>query len=76
MDEADKAQQEVDRQLATTITNREAVRDIKLAQPSADNCSDCGVDIPAERKLAVPGCQRCISCKEKFEILQRRTKNA
>jgi len=76
MDEADKAQEEVDRQLATTIANIKLEQDVKLARLAADDCIDCGVDIPMERKLAVPGCQRCVSCKEKFEILQRRIKNA
>jgi phage/conjugal plasmid C-4 type zinc finger TraR family protein len=32
-------------------------------------CIDCGGDIPDARLEAVPGCQRCVSCQEKFEAI-------
>ena len=35
--------------------------------PSADECEDCGDEIPENRKIAVPGCSRCIHCQSVFE---------
>ena len=34
---------------------------------SADNCVDCGYQIPSERQLAVKGCQRCTECASLLE---------
>ena len=34
---------------------------------SAEYCEDCGDEIPEARRLAVPGCQRCVFCQEKAE---------
>ncbi|MBJ8745995.1 TraR/DksA family transcriptional regulator [Citrobacter farmeri] len=31
---------------------------------SAERCMECGEDIPAPRRAAVPGCQTCASCLE------------
>ncbi len=36
---------------------------------SAEFCDYCGVDIPEARRVAVPGCQRCIDCQQ---LLERR----
>ncbi|MDK2124167.1 TraR/DksA C4-type zinc finger protein [Parachitinimonas caeni] len=33
------------------------------SRPPADNCCDCDEPIPEPRRLAVPGCQRCIDCQ-------------
>lgn len=30
---------------------------------SAEHCEDCGTAIPAARRVAVPGCQRCVDCQ-------------
>lgn len=27
-------------------------------------CVDCGMDIPAARKAAMPGCRYCVTCQE------------
>ena len=35
--------------------------------PSLDECEDCGEEIPENRKIAVPGCSRCIHCQSVFE---------
>ncbi len=29
---------------------------------SRENCIDCGEEIPLARRIAAPGCQRCIAC--------------
>lgn len=34
---------------------------------SAEFCEDCGDEIPLARRLAVPGVQVCVFCKEKQE---------
>lgn len=35
---------------------------------SATECEECGGEIPAARRLAVPGCQRCIECQHEWEL--------
>ncbi|QIE86975.1 TraR/DksA C4-type zinc finger protein [Pseudomonas nitroreducens] len=35
---------------------------------SATHCEDCGDEIPAARRLAVPGCECCIDCQQLREV--------
>lgn len=35
---------------------------------SASHCEECGDVIPAARRLAVPGCDRCVSCQTRQEV--------
>ena len=35
---------------------------------SAEHCSQCGEDIPALRRAAVPGCQTCAECQGVLEL--------
>lgn len=35
---------------------------------SAERCEECGEDIPAPLRAAVPGCQTCASCQEEIEL--------
>jgi len=35
---------------------------------SAEYCEDCGTAIPGARRLAVPGCQRCVDCQGIREV--------
>jgi len=74
MDEADKAQKEVDLQLQLSITNKKRELENALTIPTADECAECGELIPSARQIAVPGCQHCIDCAENFEQKQRRIK--
>lgn len=46
----------------TAIKNR-----IKETRPSAMYCEDCDEEIPARRRLAVVGVQRCVSCQTVHE---------
>jgi phage/conjugal plasmid C-4 type zinc finger TraR family protein len=39
---------------------------------SASECGDCGDQIPEERRLAAPGCTRCIDC-ERINEAKRKT---
>jgi len=42
-----------------------------LAVSSAEYCEDCGDDIPPARRLAAPGCTRCIDCQAMDELERR-----
>ncbi|EPG4624241.1 TPA: TraR/DksA family transcriptional regulator [Citrobacter koseri] len=53
-------QQRIDMAVAAHRLNRNAV--------SAEHCMECGEDIPAPRRAAVPGCQTCASCQEEIEL--------
>lgn len=35
---------------------------------SATHCEECGGDIPAARRLAVPGCEYCVDCQRLAEV--------
>ncbi len=39
----------------------------QAAQPSAEECEECGDEIPEGRRQAVPGVQFCVFCQEKHE---------
>jgi phage/conjugal plasmid C-4 type zinc finger TraR family protein len=34
---------------------------------SLEHCEDCEQPIPKKRRLAVPGCRRCVACQQEFE---------
>lgn len=34
-------------------------------------CCKCGEPIEEQRRLAVPGCQTCISCQEDLELISK-----
>ncbi|WP_213192555.1 TraR/DksA family transcriptional regulator [Klebsiella aerogenes] len=38
---------------------------------SAEYCSECGEDIPAPRRAAVPGCQTCAECQADLELIMK-----
>lgn len=60
-------------QLHAIHNNLNAVANVRRAmlkqaqEPSAEECEDCGEEIPEARRLAVPGVQRCVFCQEKHE---------
>lgn len=35
---------------------------------SSEHCAECGEDIPAARRAAVPGCQTCAECQGVIEL--------
>jgi RNA polymerase-binding transcription factor DksA len=39
----------------------------QAAEPSAEECEECGDEIPEAHRLAVPGCKLCVFCKERQE---------
>lgn len=38
-----------------------------VASEDALDCGDCGEEIPAARRTALPGCARCIDCQTDYE---------
>ncbi len=42
---------------------------MKVSQNAEEivNCIDCGEEIPKARRVAYPGCELCIHCKEEQE---------
>lgn len=60
-------------QLNSIISNQNAIGKVQQelakqrAQPSLEECEDCGEDIPKARQEAQPGVTRCIYCQELFE---------
>ena len=46
-------------------------RRVVVTAASAVFCEDCGDDIPAARRLAAPGCTRCIDCQALDELERR-----
>ena len=66
MDISDRATQQEE------LAREEALRQIRLPEkPAATSllyCVDCGARIPKRRRLAVPGCTRCVGCQAYQEI--------
>jgi phage/conjugal plasmid C-4 type zinc finger TraR family protein len=51
-----------------------AIGDIRarLAEPGADACEDCGDEIPAQRRAAMPSARRCAACETRRERAAKR----
>lgn len=78
MDLAEKAaegeQRFTDRSLAAREAAWRAARNPGGA--SLTHCLDCGDEIPAARRQAIPACERCAECQqdhERRETIKRRT---
>ena len=60
-------------QLHAIHNNMNAIANVRrelekqAAMPSAEECEECGDEIPEARRLAVPGVQLCVFCQEKHE---------
>ncbi|STV95634.1 phage/conjugal plasmid C-4 type zinc finger protein, TraR family [Klebsiella michiganensis] len=60
----DQANELAERRLEMTIQYMR----INHAAVSATHCRDCGEEIPEQRREAVAGCQRCVSCASDIEL--------
>ncbi len=49
-----------------------AAAGITRGTTSALYCIDCEKPIPEARRIAVPGCERCVHCEQANETLRRR----
>jgi len=60
-------------QINSLIANQNAVNHVRqqllreAQEPSAEECEQCGEEIPEARRVAVPGVKYCIFCKAKRE---------
>ena len=60
-------------QLHAIHIHMNAVRDVQRALaaqeavPSAEQCEECGDEIPLQRRTAIRGVQRCTFCQELLE---------
>ena len=70
MDDIDKAQQHIERELEDAI--RAARRITPPKALSARVCCECGEDIPAERRHAIAGVQTCFACAAMLESRRAR----
>ncbi|MDF3935472.1 TraR/DksA C4-type zinc finger protein [Pseudomonas citronellolis] len=49
-----------------------AMRRSATAEEGAADCQACGDPIPEARRLAAPGCRRCLDCQAIEELERRR----
>ena len=60
-------------QLHSIHNNMNAIANVRrkleeqAAQPSLEECEECGDEIPEARRNAIPGVRLCVFCKEKQE---------
>jgi len=66
MDQFDRAQELDARYLQQALNEWSKSRPVSDEEPSMQ-CLECGGEIPAARRLAVPGCRRCITCQQTWE---------
>lgn len=73
MDDVDIAQRNQEEDIRRALRNRisragsRPIMDSMTREGISPLCEDCGGEIPAARREAVPGCTRCIRCQEQFE---------
>jgi len=53
-----------EKQTAMALKNHFANQPKQTQLNSAEECNECGSDIPKARQEAVKGCQFCINCQE------------
>jgi phage/conjugal plasmid C-4 type zinc finger TraR family protein len=68
----DRAQQYDEQYREIAIASHFSSRIAQRHQPRAADCIDCGEEIPADRREAVPDATRCIGCQEKHERIYGR----
>lgn len=70
----DQAQQlDLDEAEALVKRHRETVAPLLTAPPNAPTeCEECGDEIPAKRREALPGTALCANCKAYFEQQHKR----
>ena len=57
-DDADIADEIAERERTAALAGREI-----YTGESAEECEDCGDEIPIKRRQAIPGCTRCAFCQ-------------
>jgi len=62
----------VQEQIEATV--EDAVQLVRSRLPEGESCKicqECGIEIPAARRKAVPGVRQCIQCQEEIEKHQK-----
>ena len=65
MDECEMALLDEASYLAVML--KDISRKVDPTQKAASECTDCESPIPERRRLAMPGCSRCITCQTEVE---------
>ena len=65
MDDIDKAQMHIERELEDAIAAARGV--MPPDTRSADTCAICSMEISSARQVAVPGCTTCFDCAVELE---------
>lgn len=57
-----------------TAERDKAIADIRaqLAEQGAEDCEDCGEEIPSQRRAAMPSARRCAECETRRERAAKR----
>lgn len=63
-DKADIADEYIERSLALALANQ---RNQSAPVNDAPYCLECGDEIPAPRRQALPGCATCVDCQQALE---------
>lgn len=71
MDQVDEAQrlEQIDRDRAIEAHRRQAA--LQASRETADDCDECGLEIPSGRQIAVPGTRHCTHCATLIENAAR-----
>lgn len=73
MDPIDRAQVLVESQTEKALTDaKRALQTEREILPTSPDCQDCGEEIPAARRLAVPWASRCHYCQSEAEMASQR----
>lgn len=67
-DKADIAGDYIEQSLELSLENQ---RSQTKAYNHTPYCEECGDEIPAARREALPGCQCCVSCQQDLELARR-----
>lgn len=68
-DKADLADEHIERSLEMALANQ---RNRSQASSTDPYCEECGEEIPAKRREALPGCPTCVDCQH---LLEAKTRN-
>lgn len=66
MDQVDDAKRSGEMYLAAALSGRPVYLE---GTKSLKRCIDCGCKIPAARRKAIPGCERCVRCQTEYEAM-------
>lgn len=63
----DEAQFEMARRLQESQIQQAIANRVQYHGESAEECDDCGVEIPQARHRKAPGCRFCVDCQSRLE---------